>query len=309
MVAEVLGEHGVGVRVLPPITVSQDAIGQLDLSGVEVACISYLHPQPQVFARYVCRRLKRRLPNLKIIVCVWNPPPDGVQSGDLAAQMGADAVAFSMSVAEEQIGTWLEGAVPMAASPMMEPVIPENEQERLDALRELGLTSAKGEHFDALAGKVAEAFDAPIALVSLIDETSQLWAGAAGLPPELDASRQAPRSTSICGHVVAREEVLVVEDVAKDERFAGNPFLLEKGIRFYAGAPLRTSSGFVLGSLCVIDTKPRSFGPKDRKLLQIIADELMSKVEAEFQRKENTAVVSIRERRSEGDPPTLTVVS
>jgi hypothetical protein len=282
MVAEVLGERGIGVRVLPPIAVSQDAIGQLDLAGVEVVCLSYLHPQPQVFARYVCRRLKRRAPNLKTIVCVGNPPPEAVQAGDLAAQMGADALALSLATAAEQITVWLQGAESAAVtSPMMEPAIPENEQERLNALRELGLASARGEHFDALARKVAEAFDMPIALVSLVDETNQLWPGAAGLPPDLDASRQAARSTSICGHVVADGEMVVAEDVAKDERFTSNPFLLEKGIRFYAGAPLRTASGFVLGSLCVIDIKPRSFGPKDRKFLQFIADELMSKVEAE----------------------------
>ena len=76
MVAQVLVEHGTGVRVLPPIAVSQDAIGQLDLDGIDVVCISYLHPQPQVFARYVCRRLKRRARNLKTIVCFLNPPPD-----------------------------------------------------------------------------------------------------------------------------------------------------------------------------------------------------------------------------------------
>ena len=78
--------------------------------------------------------------------------------------------------------------------------------------------------------------------------------------------------------------MLVVDDVTKDPRFADNPFLLENGIRFYAGAPLRTASGFVVGSLCVIDTKPRTFTDKDKKLLQIIADELMAKVEAECAR-------------------------
>jgi hypothetical protein len=295
--------------VLPPIAISQDAIGQLDLGGVDVVCLSYFHPQFQVFARYVCRRLRRHAPNLKTIICIWNPPLEAVPASDLAAQIGTDAVALSLATAVEQIAAWLQGAAFATTSPMLEPAIPENEQERLNALRELGLTSARGEHFDALARKVAEAFDAPIALVSLIDETSQLWAGAAGLPPELDASRQAPRSTSICGHVVAREEVLVVEDVAKDERFAGNPFLLEKGIRFYAGAPLRTSSGFVLGSLCVIDTKPRSFGPKDRKLLQIIADELMSKVEAECRRRQDPHVEPGREPHRPGDPPALAAVS
>ena len=75
--------------------------------------------------------------------------------------------------------------------------------------------------------------------------------------------------------------MIVVEDVGRDQRFAHNPFLLEKGIRFYAGAPLRTLSGLVLGSLCVIDTKPRKFPKKDQKLLQVIADELMAKIEAE----------------------------
>ncbi len=194
-----------------------------------------------------------------------------------------------LATADEQIGAWLEDAALVTTSPMKEPIIPENEQERLNALRELGLTSAKGQHFDGVAAKLAEAFSVPIALVSLIDESSQLWPGAAGLPAELDASRQAPRSTSICGHVVASEEILVVEDVAKDEKFANNPFLLEKGIRFYAGAPLRTSSGFVLGSLCVIDTKPRTFSAKDCKLLQIIADELMSQVEAEPQPRDNAS--------------------
>ena len=281
MVAEVLCERGIAAQVLPPIAVSQDAIGQLDLGGVEVVCLSYFHPQLQVFARYVCRRLKRRAANLQIIVCIWNPQPEAVQAGDLTAQMGADAVALSLAMAADQMAVWLQGAASATASPMLEPAIPENEQERLNALRELGLTSARGEHFDALARRVAEAFDMPIALVSLIDETNQLWPGAAGLPPDLDASRQAARSTSICGHVVANGEMVVVEDVTKDERFTSNPFLLEKGIRFYAGAPLRTSSGFVLGSLCVIDVKPRSFGSKDRKFLQLIADELMSKVEAE----------------------------
>lgn len=303
MVAEALGERGIGVRVLPSIAVSQDAIAQLDLHGIEVACISYLNPQPQVFARYVCRRLKRRAPNLKTIVCFWNPSADVAQSGDLAVQMGADAVALVLTVAEEQIGTWLEGTAAAASSAIGEPAISEKEQERLGALRELGLTSAKGGPFDALARKVADAFDVSIALVSLIDETSPDWRGAAGLAAERDTSGQAPRSTSICADVEASDAVLVVEDVAKDATFANNQFLLENGIRFYVSAPLRTSTDVILGCLCLIDTKPRTFGPRDIKLLQLIADELTSKVEANALSKEPIAVDSIGEA-SDNDNPT-----
>ena len=96
------------------------------------------------------------------------------------------------------------------------------------------------------------------------------------MPDELEKARQAPRETSICGHVVAIDAPLVVEDTARDPRFANNSFLRENGIRFYAGAPLRTSSGHVIGSLCVIDTRPRTIGGRDIKLLQVIADGLMS---------------------------------
>jgi GAF domain-containing protein len=161
------------------------------------------------------------------------------------------------------------------------PPIPDNEQERLAALHELGLTSVHTPRFDEVAKRVAQVFGAPIGLVSLIDEEHQLWPGAAGLPPDLNATRQTSREESICGHVVASDEVLVAEDVTRDPRFSDNPLVLEKGIRFYAGAPLRTSSGLVLGSLCVIDTEPRQFSDDERKQLQEMADELMRQIETE----------------------------
>jgi GAF domain-containing protein len=78
--------------------------------------------------------------------------------------------------------------------------------------------------------------------------------------------------------------IVVVEDVSRDPRFASNRLLLEKGVRFYAGAPLRTASGLVLGSLCVVDSKLRKFSKKEQKLLQVIADELMAKIELECRR-------------------------
>ena len=280
MVAEVLAERGIGARVLPPVAVGQDAIGQIDLTGVEVVCLCYLSREPHVFARYVCRRLRRRAPYLKLLVCYLNPPSAAAASEDLPRQMAADATVLSIGAAVKQIDAWSK---PDVLGAMEAPSIPEKEQERLDALRSLGLASARGEHFDEVAAKVAEAFATPIALVSIVDAERQVWPGACGLPDDLNSARESSREMSICGHVVAGNEILVIEDVCKDPRFANNPFLLEKGIRFYAGAPLRTSSGFVLGSLCVIDTKPRTFNTKDRKLLQVIADELVAKVEAQCQ--------------------------
>lgn len=281
MVAQAVAERGIGARVLPPIAISQNGIGQLDLAGVEVVCLSYLAPDPQTFARFACRRLKRRAPDIKTVVCLWNPSPALRQVADLKEHMAADAVVFSVEAAAVQIDAWVS---PHLSDPMQPAPIPENEQDRIAALRSLGLVAGESKHFDEVAAKVAAAFRTPIALVTLVDDEHQHWPGAVGLPPKLDACRMDARETSICGHVVASNDMLVIEDVAKDPRFANNPFLIENGIRFYAGAPLRTSSGFAIGSLCVIDTKPRSFSEQDRKILRKIADDLMIRVEVECQR-------------------------
>lgn len=98
--------------------------------------------------------------------------------------------------------------------------------------------------------------------------------------PRSSSAREAPRETSICGHVVAQNETLVVEDVLRDSRFAGNPFLREHGIRFYAGAPLRTAAGVAIGSLCVIDTRPRRINAAERRMLSIIADQVVREMES-----------------------------
>ncbi len=278
MLAQALGGRGIAARSLPPVSISQDAIGQLDLTGIEVISLSYLHPQPYVFAKYVSRRLKRRAPNVRVVVCTWNPDPQKTPSDDLTVREAADAVSTSLDETVRLVEGWLKSYRPQGDNAAL---IPENEGERLEALRELRATSIDDTQLDTLAAKVAEAFDVPIALVSLIEAESQVWPGACGLPADLDKARKTPRELSICAHVVAGGEMIVVEDVVRDSRFAANPFLLEQGIRFYAGAPLRTLSGFVLGSLCVIDTKPRRFSKKEQKLLQVIADELMAKIEVE----------------------------
>jgi GAF domain-containing protein len=129
--------------------------------------------------------------------------------------------------------------------------------------------------------------------VSLIDETSQIPPGEIGHSEDRGEARPASRGTPACSQVSALGESVIIEDITKDERFADDPFFLEKGIRFYAGAPLRTASGTVLGALCVIDTKPRQFGDRDRKLLQLIADELMGEVEAESQRQDDRPVLTL----------------
>lgn len=281
MIAQVLRERGIGTRVLPPIAVSQGALGQLDIAGVDAVCLTYLHPQPQVYARYICRRLRRRAPALKLAVCCWNLLPEGAPAGDLAKRIAADAVFASLASCVDQIKTWV--GHPAAGTTA---VFPDAEQGRGSALRRLGLSSLDGGRFDEASRAVAKTFGVQVALVSLageIQRPSQVAAGAAAetaIDSALEDSAAGQHALeSIDAHVVAAGEVLVAEDVTADDRFSDDPLILEKGFRFYAGAPLRTGDGVVVGALSIVDTEPRQFSDEDRRRLQQAADEVMANIE------------------------------
>lgn len=110
-------------------------------------------------------------------------------------------------------------------------------------------------------------FDVPIALVSLIDENRQWFKSCFGLDV-----RETERRVSFCGHAILNKGALVIEDAKLDERFVDNPLVTEHPrIRFYAGQPLHTLSGQAMGTLCIIDRKPRIFSAEDLQMLSDLA--------------------------------------
>ena len=119
----------------------------------------------------------------------------------------------------------------------------------------------------------------PMGFVGLVDRSRLVFLSQTGLPEELAEAREAPREVTVCGHVVADHEVIVVEDLARGLRFANNPWLRQHGMRFYAGVPLRTSQGLIFGTLCVMDRRPRNFTEHDREQLQRYADDVVKKIE------------------------------
>jgi PAS domain S-box-containing protein len=151
---------------------------------------------------------------------------------------------------------------------MRAPEKPDNEVQRLAALRQLAiLDTAPEERYDRITRTAKQVFDVPIAGVSLVDENRQWFKSRQGL----DAF-ETPREISFCGHAILGDGAFVVEDTLADPRFRDNP--LVKGnphIRFYAGVPLSTMDGFKLGTLCIIDRKPRSFDQHDRAFLTGLA--------------------------------------
>ena len=146
---------------------------------------------------------------------------------------------------------------------------PEDEQQRLGRLRQLGLLdTGREERFDRLTRIAAAAFDVPIALISLIDAERQWFKSGHGL-----ATRQTSRDLAFCAHAVRQKSDLVVADTWLDNRFADHPLVLgEPRIRFYAGAPLILADGTCLGTLCLIDTRPRQLSAVELNLLHDLRD-------------------------------------
>ena len=151
---------------------------------------------------------------------------------------------------------------------MKKPDIPQDEAARLETLRSLNiLDTASEERFDRLTRMAKRMFGVPIALVSFVDENRQWFKSCA----DLDVS-ETPRDISFCGHAILGNEVFIIPDATKDERFADNPLVLnEPNVRFYAGCPLRYLNGSRLGTLCIIDRKPRSLSEEDLQTLKDLA--------------------------------------
>ena len=160
---------------------------------------------------------------------------------------------------------------------MKKPDTPKNEQTRLSALRSLNvLDTPTEERFERLARLAKHMFDVPIALVSLVDENRQWFKSHIGL----DIS-ETPRDISFCGHAILDNDIFIIPDTIKDERSSDNPLVLNKPyIRFYAGCPLRYLDGSILGTLCIIDTKPRNLNAEDidalKDLTELAEQELMA---------------------------------
>ena len=151
---------------------------------------------------------------------------------------------------------------------MKTPDTPQDEDARLKTLRSLNIldTSAE-ERFDRLTRIAKRMFDVPIALVSLVDEDRQWFKSCIGL-----SVRETPRDISFCGHAILGNEVFLIPDTLKDERFIDNPLVAdEPNIRFYAGCPLRFPDGSMLGTLCIIDQKPRNLDEEDLEALKDLA--------------------------------------
>ncbi|RYF66053.1 MAG: GAF domain-containing protein, partial [Comamonadaceae bacterium] len=154
------------------------------------------------------------------------------------------------------------------------------EMVRQQELERLEISSLQDAAYDEIVRLAADAFDVPMALISLVDGDRQWFKARVGMQ-----AAETPREYAFCAHAIRDpSNPMQVEDAQTDPRFAANPLVTgDPNIRFYAGAPLVTSNGQALGTLCVLDDKPRSMDPKQLETLQYMAQQVVTMMEKRAQ--------------------------
>jgi GAF domain-containing protein len=171
--------------------------------------------------------------------------------------------------------------------------VPANESRRLKVLWQYEvLDTVPEEVFDDLTELAARICEAPIALISLVDEKRQWFKAKVGI-----SVNETSRDVSFCTHAINQTDLFIVPDATADARFANNPLVTsDPKIRFYAGAPLITPDGYALGSLCVIDKVSRELRHEQKQALRILARHVVSQLELRRRSRELAVARQDRER-------------
>jgi anti-sigma regulatory factor (Ser/Thr protein kinase) len=167
------------------------------------------------------------------------------------------------------------------------------ERDRLQALRSYRILDTEPEKaFDDLALLASQICDTPIALITLVDAERQWFKSRVGV-----SARETSRDIAICSHAIRGRDVFIVPDALKDERFRDNPLVVsEPKLRFYTGAPLITSEGYALGTLCVLDMRPRTLNAKQLEALQALRRQVVAQLELRRNLYELERALSERDR-------------
>jgi methylmalonyl-CoA mutase cobalamin-binding subunit len=274
MLVQLLRQQGFDAENASAALSSGDLVEMATKSDPEAICISVVTPSTLIHGRYLSAKLRAQLPHVKIVVGIWGATEDMADAGERLRSSGADEVVVSLADALVHLARFSASL----ADEMIPGAIPDNEETRLGELARLHLADGTREEvFDRITKKLARIFEVPIALITFIDRHHQWFKSQVGLPEEIAEAQQTSRELSVCGHVIANDELFVVEDLARDRRFANNPLLKGRGLRFYAGVPLR-SNNLPIGSLCIFDVKPRRMTEREKRLLEVIGEDVMEEI-------------------------------
>jgi GAF domain-containing protein len=158
---------------------------------------------------------------------------------------------------------------------MIKPAKPINEEQRLQALRDLLILDTKPEErFDRITEFASFEFEVPIVLISLVDDNRQWFKSFTGIN-----TCETSRDVSFCAHAILQDEIMIVEDATKDERFFDNPLVTgDPHVCFYAGAALTLKTGEKIGTLCLIDQKPKQLSQTELSIFSSLRNMVIAEL-------------------------------
>lgn len=271
MLVQALRAEGVPADLASPTLLPEQCEKLLQAGTARTVVISALPPAALAPARRLCRKLKQSCGSIPVIVGLWTPNSAGTEISQRLAAARPDSVVTTLKGAVQQVTARSNGRDPANA----------RITRRADNARTGEFTKREPEEmFDAIRRETARAFDVPLAFVSLVQLDAEFWKVHRAVAREPEETSRLLQESAVCSQLADAASPVVVEDVSKDKQLAEDPFLHARGIQSYLAAPLATEAGHVVGSLCVLDTKPREFGEPELRRLQSLGRTFIKAVEA-----------------------------
>ena len=260
-----------------------DLLQSIESFDPEVICVIGIPPHAMRHLRMRCQQIRTRLPRAVVVACLLSKESDLPNLRSRIAMEDAQHVAYSLQLLKEYITsllcpTALPAGLPVEATENVAAIA--DLAETVQAVQRVDLPDdPQGNIFEGLATNLAKSLDAPIALFTAGGGERPFWGAQCGLGKDVLLDAEHGVDLSICSKVVFSNSTLVISDTAEEPCFAEDSFLSGKGVRFYAGAPLKSHDGEVIGSLCVLDTRPRQLTEQQMGLLTSVANAVMTAIE------------------------------
>lgn len=245
----------------------------------EVICVVGIPPRAVRHIRMRCHQIRARFSESIVVACVLSDENDLSSLRSRIPVEDAQHVVSSLQLMRDYLTSVLHPAEALEAPGETEELAETALSANMDEVHRVDFFDGPVEGmFNSLATNLARSFDAPIVLITAADGERHFWEAQCGLPEDAMSTVGAERDGYVCNSVVSAGQVVIIADIAEEERFAGDPFLKAHGIRFCAAAPLKDQDQ-VVGSLCVLDTRPRQITEKQRETLISVAESVMMAME------------------------------
>jgi GAF domain-containing protein len=271
------------VHVVPAETAPSAIAEMIERLHPDAICIVGIPPQSLRYIRLRCHQVRSRFPDAVLFACLLSEQCDLSNIRSRIPTEHSQHVVCSLQLMKEYLlsllySTALEvdatresGGATDAKEDLTDPVLAMQRAGAIDETEEGA--------FQRLTTNLARSFDAPISILSTSNNNRSFWEAYCGLPNDALLGSDASHDPSILTRMIMSESILVVPDISEDPLYIHEPFLSERGIRFYAGTPIKSHDDAVIGSLCVLDTRPRQITEKQKEMLLWIAEVVMTAIE------------------------------